>query len=345
MLKLWVAAFGTYLLGRSLGMRFGGALLAGIVFALNLKMVTWLLYPAHERVDAASRGCCSRPIGWSGGPTCSAGAGLAAVVGAPVPVRPPGVELPRAAGGRGLPRAAAVAGPPQAGRRAVQLRAAARVRRRAWRAARRWPPSSSSPSPSCSGSRPTCATGRRRRSTCTSPSSDALGLFLPDYWGRPTQTPLRPFLLERALYVGALPLMLAAAALVLRPTVERVAVALFGALWLGGGARRAAVPADRHPAAGLQLGPQHAPDRVHVLARGAAGRLGPGRAELRSRRLGRARRASCWGSRRRCCCVPPAVAIAASRLRRRRDGRAGSEVAWLFADPPGAHRRARAMRR
>ena len=44
MLKLWVAAFGTYLLGRALGMRFGGALLAGIVFALNLKMVTWLSY-------------------------------------------------------------------------------------------------------------------------------------------------------------------------------------------------------------------------------------------------------------------------------------------------------------
>ena len=60
------------------------------------------------------------------------------------------------------------------------------------------------------------------------PTQDVLGLFLPDYWGRPTQTPLRPFLLERALYVGALPLMLAAAALVLRPTATRVAVALFG---------------------------------------------------------------------------------------------------------------------
>ena len=45
-LKLWVAAFGTFLLGRSLGMRFGGALLAGVVFALNLKLVTWLIYPA-----------------------------------------------------------------------------------------------------------------------------------------------------------------------------------------------------------------------------------------------------------------------------------------------------------
>ena len=45
-LKLWVAAFGTFLLGRSLGMRFGGALFAGIVFALSLKLVTWVIYPS-----------------------------------------------------------------------------------------------------------------------------------------------------------------------------------------------------------------------------------------------------------------------------------------------------------
>ena len=35
-LKLWVAAFGMFLLARALGMRFGGALLAGLVFALSL---------------------------------------------------------------------------------------------------------------------------------------------------------------------------------------------------------------------------------------------------------------------------------------------------------------------
>jgi hypothetical protein len=59
----------------------------------------------------------------------------------------------------------------------------------------------------------------------------AIGLFMPDWWGRPTQSPIRLFLFERALYVGALPLMLAAAALILRPKAERVAVALFGLLW------------------------------------------------------------------------------------------------------------------
>ncbi len=44
-LKLWVAAFGMFLFARALGMRFGGALLAGVIFALNLKMVTWIIYP------------------------------------------------------------------------------------------------------------------------------------------------------------------------------------------------------------------------------------------------------------------------------------------------------------
>jgi hypothetical protein len=43
--KLFVAAFGTYLLGRALGMRFGGALLAGTVFGFSLWMVTWVAWP------------------------------------------------------------------------------------------------------------------------------------------------------------------------------------------------------------------------------------------------------------------------------------------------------------
>src|SRR3712207_71232 len=52
---------------------------------------------------------------------------------------------------------------------------------------------------------------------------------MPDHWGRPTQTPLELFQLARAFYGGALPLMLAAAALILRPTAGRAAVALLGA--------------------------------------------------------------------------------------------------------------------
>ena len=62
------------------------------------------------------------------------------------------------------------------------------------------------------------------------PTKDAIGLFLPDFWGRPTQTPIRRIMFESALYVGALPLMLAAAALILRPSGDA----------RGGGARSAA---------------------------------------------------------------------------------------------------------
>ena len=58
------------------------------------------------------------------------------------------------------------------------------------------------------------------------------GLLLPDYWGRPTGTPLEGFMLSRAFFAGVLPLLLAAAALVLRPRAERLALAVFGALCL-----------------------------------------------------------------------------------------------------------------
>ena len=57
---------------------------------------------------------------------------------------------------------------------------------------------------------------------------NAIGLFLPDYWGRPSEVSLRGFFTARAMYAGALPLMLAGVALVLRPTVERIAIAAFG---------------------------------------------------------------------------------------------------------------------
>jgi hypothetical protein len=63
-------------------------------------------------------------------------------------------------------------------------------------------------------------------------ASYLLGFFLYDYWGRGTQTPLIPFLFARSWYVGALPLMLAAAALIVRPRAERLWIAGFAALLL-----------------------------------------------------------------------------------------------------------------
>nr|MDQ6914925.1 YfhO family protein [Actinomycetota bacterium] len=65
------------------------------------------------------------------------------------------------------------------------------------------------------------------------PRKYVLGLLLYDYWGRPTQTALEIFEFQRALYVGALPLMLAATALVRRRDLSRLAfagVALFALL-------------------------------------------------------------------------------------------------------------------
>ena len=58
-----------------------------------------------------------------------------------------------------------------------------------------------------------------------------LSVLLPDYWGRATQTTLgNGFEVERVFYAGALPLMLAPIALILRPRVERVAIAVFAAV-------------------------------------------------------------------------------------------------------------------
>ncbi|MDQ6915928.1 MAG: hypothetical protein M3155_08990 [Actinomycetota bacterium] len=60
----------------------------------------------------------------------------------------------------------------------------------------------------------------------------ALGLLLPDYWGRPTQAPLLAFEVQRGMYLGALPLLFAAVGLVVRPTRQRVAIALFAVAML-----------------------------------------------------------------------------------------------------------------
>ena len=79
-LKLFVAAFGAFLLGRVIGMRFGGALLTGLVFGFSLWSVSWQSWP-HMSVWAflpwlclLSELCVRRP-----GPLPFAG--LASVVG------------------------------------------------------------------------------------------------------------------------------------------------------------------------------------------------------------------------------------------------------------------------
>ena len=328
-LKLWVAAFGTYLLGRSLGMGFAGALLAGIVFAFSLRMVTWLSYPAMgvwtlipwllvatdrlvRRPDLLAGAGLATVVGLQflcGHPESSFHALLAAVAFLALRVwqarrRPAGVPATRAvvAFGAGLAGGAALA--------AVLLVPFGEL---LWLSAD--------------------LRERADRSVDVHlPVRDALGIFLYDWWGRPTQTPLRPFLLDRALYAGALPLALAAAALVLRPTVTRVAVALFGALWL---AVALGVPPFLQIVTRLPVFSSGHNTRLVVLSMLALALLaGWGLGELSSRRgasPGRAR--VVVGIAAALLLVPPAVAIAATGLDAGEMADA-FRVAWLFADAP-----------
>lgn len=220
-LKLWIASFGTFLLGRALGMRFAGAMLAAISYGFCLWEVTWLSYPhasvwaliplllvavdrAIRRPDARGAWPLAALTGaqlLSGHPESSFHAEVAAVVFGALRVRGLGVAWRRPL--------RAFAGATAFG----FLLAAVAVLPFLELLAR-------------------SADIHQRSGTAQNnhaPLKDALGAFLPDWYGRPTQTPLRLFLLARAWYGGALALMCAAAALILRPTRGRVATALLGA--------------------------------------------------------------------------------------------------------------------
>jgi hypothetical protein len=54
-------------------------------------------------------------------------------------------------------------------------------------------------------------------------------LFLHDYWGRPTQVDLESFMQIRGWYAGAVTLMLAGSALIVKRTAERIGVVVFAA--------------------------------------------------------------------------------------------------------------------
>jgi Bacterial membrane protein YfhO len=220
-LKLWVAAFGAYLLGRTLGMRFAGALLAGVVYGFNLWLVTWVSYP-HASVWAlvpwllvAADRVARRP---SPGPA----AALAALVG---------VQF--------------LCGHPESSFHAlvatvIFFALRLRVHAVAWRRAL------AVFAASLAGGAALAALTlvpfaelllhsadiHQRAGTAGNakvPLKYSLGIFLPGQWGKPTQTPLEIFLLARAFYGGALALMLAAVALIVRPRGARLVTAVAGA--------------------------------------------------------------------------------------------------------------------
>ena len=227
-LKVFVAAFGTYLLGRSLGMRFGGALLAGIVYAFSLYFVVWIAWP-QTNVWALLPWLFLLADRTLRAPTVLSGAGLAVVValqflgGHPesnfhllvatvaffafraVVLRRrqalPSLRRPLLALSAGLVGGAALAAVALVPFLELLFRSADMdVRETYWELAL--------------------------------PERYLLGFLLPDYWGRATHAAVGAFAQERALYVGALPLMLAIAAVVARPTLQRLGLAAFGVLLL-----------------------------------------------------------------------------------------------------------------
>jgi Bacterial membrane protein YfhO len=227
-LKAFAAAFGTFLLARALCLRYGGSLLAGLVYAFCLYLVVWESWPQTNvwslapwlwlLTDRAIR----RP-----GPL--AAAGLAAVValqffgGHPesnfhlltatvvffairaVVLRRagdlPGLRAPLIAFAAGLAGGAALA--------AITLLPFLELLRHS-----------------------SDVEVRQGFSGIALPKKYLLGFALYDYWGRATHTATGAFAQERALYLGALPLTLAVAALIVRPNLQRVLIALFAAFLL-----------------------------------------------------------------------------------------------------------------
>ena len=223
LLKLFVAAFGTYLFGRLMGMRFGGALLAGIVFAFGTFFVVWIpwpltnLFPLLPWLLAATELVVRRP-----GPLPAAG--LAAVVALQF-----------------------FGGHPETSFHfmfATVVFFALRLIQRKGDYVR----TSLTFVAACAGGGVLAAMAllpflelllhsadlaHRQDSAPTQLDERFLGaFFLQDYWGRPTQTPLVPFVSNRGLYAGGLTLLLAAVGLVLKPKATRVGFAAFAGLIL-----------------------------------------------------------------------------------------------------------------
>jgi hypothetical protein len=227
-LKVFVAAFGAFLLGRLLGMRLPGALLTGLVFGFSLWAVTWQSWP-HMSVWAflpwlclLSEHCVRRP-----GPLPFAG--LAAVVGLQFFGGHPSssyqimfvvglVWVVRTCVSPELRRGIA---------RRLLVLAGAFAAGTALAAAQLIPFAELLSHSTDQNSRAHIA------ELLHQPPRFLLGLFLHDYWGHgPTSTGFGFNLVERAYYVGALPVILAATALVTRPTRARAGAAVVGAATL-----------------------------------------------------------------------------------------------------------------
>jgi hypothetical protein len=228
LLKVVGAAFGAYLLGRQLDMRFAGALLAGLVFAFCLYFLVWLswslpnvwmllpwLLLVTDRVvrtpgplPAAGLAVVVALQFFGGHPESNFHLlGVTAVFFAfrVLTLRRegslPDVRRPVIAFGGGVVLGTALAAILLVPFVELLLRSAD-------------------------------VGARQGFAQIALPKGYLLGFLLPDYWGRATQTGVGDFSQVRALYIGALPLVLVAASVALRPSVLRVGVAVFGVLTL-----------------------------------------------------------------------------------------------------------------
>ena len=329
-LKLFLGCLGAFLLGRALGMRFAGSLLAGAVFGFDLWLVTWLVYPHASvwalipwllwladrllrRPDGLSFALLAGAVGvqfLAGHPESSFHALLVTVAFVALrafQLRRDG-ELPAIGRPLFLFAGSLVAGAALA---AVVLLPFAELVLRSADLEQR------------AGSAVDAKTAPRF----------LLGFFLYDYWGRSTGTPLELFLLARAFYVGALPLMLAAAALILRPRLERVAVAGFAALCM---AVVVGVPPIFQIVTALPVFSSGHNTRLALLALLCIALLaGWGLDELIERRhpWERRRRLVAWTSV--AIFALPLVWLALARTVSLDDLGEALEVAWLLGAPPG----------
>jgi Bacterial membrane protein YfhO len=159
-------------------------------------------------------------------------------------------------------------------------------------------------------------------------------LFLHDYWGRATQTTIAAFGSNRGYYAGGITLMLAACALVLRPTATRIALVLFALLSLD-------LALNVTPLADLVLQlpgfrTAHNGRMAIFLLFVLALLAGWGLDDLSGRELPPARlRRLALGAAAVIFCVPIVWMVAAGTIDLG-ETTAALKVAWAFRDPPAA---------
>ena len=225
MLKLFLGAFGAYLLGRLLGMRFGGALVTGLVFAFGTFFVVWLAWPltsVYAWIPWALAACellVRRPGRLSV-------AALAAVVGLQF-----------------------LGGHPESSFHLIFVLAVFFAFRALLDLRRRRLPVRALARPAVAFAVATVA-GTALAALVLAPLAEFVlhsadlsrrvntaagfwqrrylgALLLHDYWGRPTQVDIQAFMQTRGWYAGAVTLMLAVSALIVKRTAERIALVLF----------------------------------------------------------------------------------------------------------------------